>query len=177
MVGLDYEGFYIRRGHVISFFDISSVAGDKSMVLVVSGISSYDIYNGRYNFNKRFNNFMKTSSFNVLRVGLAITFLWVGVLILQSPEAWTGFIKPWAADLLITTPEKTMLGVAIFDIVIGFLLLVDFWTFWASVLAAIHLFLVLIVSGIDAITVRDIGLLAGAMAMAMHLWPESKKIF
>ncbi|MEK7567206.1 MAG: DoxX family membrane protein [Patescibacteria group bacterium] len=115
---------------------------------------------------------MKISSFNVLRVGLAITFLWVGVLILQSPEAWTGFIKPWAADLLITTPEKTMIGTAIFDIVVGFLLLIDFFTFWASVLAAIHLFIVLIVSGIDVITVRDIGLLAGAMAVAMRAWPD-----
>ena len=116
---------------------------------------------------------MKTGSFHVLRVGMAITFLWVGILILQSPEAWAGFIKPWVADLLITTPEKTMIGTAIFDIVVGFLLLIDFWAFWTSVLAVIHLFLVLIVSGIDAITVRDIGLLAGALALVVDLWPGS----
>ena len=117
---------------------------------------------------------MNNYAFNVLRVGMAITFLWVGVLILQDPAAWTGFIKPWVADLLITTPEKTMIGTAIFDIAVGFLLLIDFWTFWASFFAALHLALVLLVSGIDAITVRDIGLLAGALAMAVNLWSENK---
>ncbi len=117
---------------------------------------------------------MSNYAFHVLRVGMAITFLWVGVLILQDPAAWTGFIKPWAADLLITTPEKTMIGTAIFDIITGFFLLIDFWTFWFSLLAAFHLALVLLVSGIDAITVRDVGLLAGALAMAVNLWPENK---
>ncbi|OGZ28587.1 MAG: hypothetical protein A2931_01620 [Candidatus Niyogibacteria bacterium RIFCSPLOWO2_01_FULL_45_48] len=117
---------------------------------------------------------MNNYAFHVLRVGMAITFLWVGVLIFQSPEAWTGFIKPWVADILITTPEKAMIGTAIFDIIVGFLLLIDFWTFWASFFAALHLALVLLVSGIDAITVRDIGLLAGALAMAVNLWPENK---
>src|SRR3972149_4727865 len=47
---------------------------------------------------------------------MAITFLWVGFLIFQSPEAWTGFMKPWVADILITSPEKAMIGTAIFDI-------------------------------------------------------------
>lgn len=117
---------------------------------------------------------MNNYAFHVLRAGLAVTFLWVGVLILQSPEAWTGFIKPWAADLLITTPERAMIGAGVFDIVVGFFLLINFWAFWFSSLAAIHLILVLAVSGINVITVRDIGLLAGALALAVNLWPGRK---
>ena len=117
---------------------------------------------------------MNNYAFHVLRVGLGITFSWVGILILQEPAAWTGFIKPWVADLLLTTPEKALIGAGIFDIVVGFFLLVDFLTFWASFFAAIHLALVLLVSGIDVITVRDIGLLAGALALVMDLWPENK---
>lgn len=108
---------------------------------------------------------------------MGITFAWVGILILRDPAAWAGFIKPWAVDLLLATPESTMVATGVFDIIVGFFLLVDVWTFWVSFLAALHLAVVLLVSGIDAITVRDIGLLAGAMATAIHLWPESKKIF
>ena len=115
---------------------------------------------------------MHSYGFHVLRVGMGITFAWVGVLILQDPAAWTGFIKPWAADLLWTTPERAMIGTGIFDLIVGFFLLIDFWTFWFSILATIHLAIVLLVSGIDAITVRDIGLLTGVLALVMDLWPQ-----
>lgn len=106
---------------------------------------------------------------------MGITFAWIGILILRDPAAWTGFIKPWALDLLLTTPERTMIGTGIFDIVVGFFLLVDVWTFWASLLASLHLAIVLLVSGIDAITVRDIGLLTASLAMVMELWPSKKR--
>lgn len=115
---------------------------------------------------------MSYYAFHILRVGLAITFLWIGILILRDPAAWTGFIRPWAEVLLLSTPEKAMIGTAVLDILIGAALLIDFLTFWASLLAALHLIIVLAVAGIDAITVRDIGLLAGALALAVSLWPK-----
>lgn len=117
---------------------------------------------------------MSYYAFHILRVGLAITFLWIGILILREPVAWTGFIRPWAETLLLSTPEKAMVGTAILDILIGAALLLDFWTFWASLAAALHLVIVLSVAGIDAITVRDIGLLAGALALAVSLWSPKK---
>jgi hypothetical protein len=33
---------------------------------------------------------MIKTSFHILRVGLAITFLWIGVLIFKNPESWGG---------------------------------------------------------------------------------------
>ena len=117
---------------------------------------------------------MNSYAFHVLRVGLAITFLWIGVLIFQDPVGWAGFIRPWAADILLASPEKVIIATAVLDILIGFLLLVDFLTFWASLLASLHLVAVLAVSGIDAITVRDIGLLAGALALVISLWPPKE---
>jgi hypothetical protein len=59
------------------------------------------------------------------------------------------------------------------DIVIGFLLLVDFLTWLAALLGAIHLIIVLAVSGITDITVRDIGLLAAALAIVIDSLPQS----
>ncbi len=118
---------------------------------------------------------MKSSSFHILRVGLAITFLWIGVLIFQNPEAWGGYLQPWAAKLLTIPVKEAMIATAIFDILVGFLLLVDYLTFWASILAALHLIVVLTVSGINPITIRDVGLLAGALALAASTLPYGLK--
>jgi len=120
---------------------------------------------------------MNNYAFHVLRAGLAITFIWIGVLIFQDPAGWAAFIKPWAADILFVSPERAIMGTAVFDILVGVFLLVDFLTFWASLLASLHLISVLAVAGIDAITVRDIGLLAGALALAVFLWPSKKGLY
>jgi uncharacterized membrane protein YphA (DoxX/SURF4 family) len=114
---------------------------------------------------------MKASAFHILRVGLAITFLWIGILILKEPEAWGGFIQPWAVNLLPIPIKELMLGTALFDIAIGFLLLIDVLTWLAALGGAVHLAIVLTVSGINAITVRDIGLLAGLLALAVTALP------
>jgi len=103
--------------------------------------------------------------YHILRVGTAITFLWIGVLILREPEFWGGFLSPWAADLLPVPLTQAMLGTAVLDIVIGFLLLIDVFVWVAALLASIHLGIVLATTGINAVTVRDIGLLAGTIAL------------
>lgn len=115
---------------------------------------------------------MGKTSFHILRVGTAVTFLWIGILILKSPFGWGGYLMPWAAKLLPVPVEQAMIGTAILDIVIGILLLVDLWTWFAAFLGAIHLVVVLAVSGITDITVRDIGLLAAALALMIDSLPE-----
>lgn len=115
---------------------------------------------------------MSDSYLHIFRVGLGITFLWIGILIFRDPEAWGGYLQPWAAGLLPLPISQAMFGTALLDIVIGFLLLVDFATWVAAGLAAFHLMIVLIVSGITPITVRDIGLLAGALALLIDSLPN-----
>lgn len=111
-------------------------------------------------------------SFHVLRVGLAITFLWIGVLIFKQPEAWGGYLQPWAAGLLPIPLNQAMIGTAILDIVIGAFLLTDFLPWLAAIIGAVHLIIVLATSGITDITVRDIGLLAGMTAIMVDSLPQ-----
>lgn len=115
----------------------------------------------------------KTYGFHILRVGLAITFLWIGLLILKNPAAWGSYLQPWAAAILPVPIEQAMLSAAIFDIVVGFLLLLDAWTWVVAFLAAGHIVVVLIVSGINEVTVRDIGLLTGAGALFADAFPKN----
>ncbi|OHA13343.1 MAG: hypothetical protein A2909_00490 [Candidatus Tagabacteria bacterium RIFCSPLOWO2_01_FULL_39_11] len=119
------------------------------------------------------NNQNFTTGFHFLRVGLAITFLWIGVLIFKNPEAWGGYLQPWAAGLLPIPLSQAMIGTAILDIVIGAFLLVDFLPWLAAFVGAIHILIVLAVSGITDITVRDIGLLVAALAIMIDSLPQS----
>lgn len=99
---------------------------------------------------------MNKAGFHILRVGLGITFLWIGVLIFKQPEVWGGYLKPWVFKLLPVSLSQAMIGTAILDITIGFLFLIDTLTWLASLLAIIHLIIVLTVSGITDITVIEI---------------------
>lgn len=108
---------------------------------------------------------MNKTSFHVLRVGLAITFLWIGILIFKQPEAWGGFLQPWATGLLPIPIREAMIGTAILDIVIGALFLFDFFVWLAALAGAAHLIIILTVSGINDVTVRDIGILAAVLAL------------
>lgn len=116
---------------------------------------------------------MKRIPFHILRTGLAVTFLWIGVLILRNPEAWGGYLQPWAAGLLPIPLAQAMLGTAILDIVIGAFLLINFLPWLAALVGAVHLTVIMITSGITDITVRDIGLLGGALAVAIDSLPQS----
>lgn len=115
---------------------------------------------------------MKKASYHILRVGVAITFLWIGILILKVPEAWGGYLQPWAVGLLPISIEQAMVGTAILDIVIGFFLLIDSFVWFAALVGALHLLLVLTVSGITDITVRDIAILAAAIALMIDSTPK-----
>jgi len=118
---------------------------------------------------------MKKTSFHFLRVGLAITFLWIGVLIFKNPEAWGGYLQPWAVGLLPITLTQAMIGTAFLDIAIGAFLLFDFLPWLAAFVGAIHILIILIVltvSGITDITVRDIGLLVAAIALMIDSLPQ-----
>ena len=68
---------------------------------------------------------MNKISFHILRIGLAVTFLWIGVLILRNPEAWGEYMRPWAAGLLPVPVTQVMIGTAILDIIIGVFLLIN----------------------------------------------------
>lgn len=116
---------------------------------------------------------MKTPSFHILRVGIAITFLWIGILIFKEPEAWGSFLSPWAADLLPLDLKTAMIGTSILDIAIGIFLLIDTLTWLAATLGTAHLVIVLTVSGINAITVRDIGLLSACFVLLLQSWPKN----
>lgn len=112
-----------------------------------------------------------------MRVGMAITFLWIGILILKSPESWGGYVQPWAVRILPFSVTSALLMTAALDIGIGILLLIDWQSWVAGLLASLHLISVLTVSGITDVTVRDIGLFAGSMVIIIESLPMQIRIY
>ena len=125
---------------------------------------------------------MKQVSFHILRLGLSATFLWIGFSILRQPEVWSGYLQPWALKLLPIPITQAMMGTAVLDITVGILLLAGIFTYIAAFVGTLHIAVVLLVSGITDITVRDLGLFAGMLALTLDSLPASiegkmKKIF
>lgn len=116
---------------------------------------------------------MRKSGFHILRVGIAITFLWIGVLILKDPIGWSGYIQPWAQKLLPVSPQEIMIVTAFYDLAVGVFLLIDTFTWVAALAAIIHLATVLIVSGINQVTIRDVGLFSASLALFADTVPSN----
>ena len=116
---------------------------------------------------------MKKSAFNILRIGLAITFFWIGILIWRNPAEWAIFIQPWAAQLIPSSVVFAMQQTAVLDMAIGLLFLVNPLVWLAALLGAFHLVVVLITTGISEITIRDVGLLSATIALLIESLPKS----
>ena len=116
---------------------------------------------------------IKRTGYHILRVSMAVTFLWIAVLIVKSPIFWSGFLPPFVIDMLPVAPETFMYGVALFDAFLGVLFLVDWKVYWAGLLAALHMLGILLLSGIDDITVRDIAIMGAGFALLSETMPDS----
>ena len=122
---------------------------------------------------------MKKISYHILRIGLAITFLWIGILIFKNPIGWSTYIEPWAAKLIPGSLVNAMLETAVLDMLVGIFLLFDIFTWLAALVGFLHIMIVLISCGITDVTVRDIGLLGAVLALAIETLPPkiSSRIF
>ncbi len=116
---------------------------------------------------------MNTTSYHIVRIALAITFVWTGVFIYMEPDIWGSMVAPWVLHLLPMPIHQVMIDTAILDICIGILFLINPLIWIAALLGALHLISVLIATGVSDITVRDIGLLGACIAVALSGLPLS----
>jgi uncharacterized membrane protein YphA (DoxX/SURF4 family) len=110
---------------------------------------------------------MKHISYTILRIGIGITFIGIGISVWMAPAAWGSFIQPWAEALLPFPVEQMMRTTAVFDILIGAWLLSGFFVWIAALLGTLHIAAVLITTtgGFNNIIIRDIGMLAASAAI------------
>lgn len=108
-------------------------------------------------------------SITLVRIGLGITFILTGILILKDNDKWTHMLPAWFSKYL-PSARSFMVITAWTDIITGLWLLSGYFTGIAASLAALHLLGVLIVSGKQEFheVYRDIGLLFSSLALAAY---------
>ncbi|RJQ13566.1 DoxX family membrane protein [Candidatus Parcubacteria bacterium] len=108
----------------------------------------------------------------LLRLALAFVFLYAGVAILLNPQNWIGFIPDWAVPFGDKTSALKIHGLA--DIVLGLWILSGWRLKISSAMAFLMLLGILIASGLDEITFRDVGL--ALAALGLHFYQKEKEI-
>ncbi len=104
----------------------------------------------------------------LLRLGLGATFLWIGIDIIRHPSTWLGYLPE---SLPFGLARETALQInGVVDAALGVLFIINRFPRSTALLATLHLAGILIFYGIDAVTIRDVGLFG--MALALLFWPQ-----
>lgn len=112
----------------------------------------------------------------ILRLGLAVMFLWFGFSQLFDGINWVAWVPEWAVNTLHLPPAMIVLANGLFEVVAGALLAFNIWTRWVALALALHLLVITIEIGATAIGVRDFGLMASTLALALLVQRKIDKV-
>ena len=100
----------------------------------------------------------------VVRYGIGIVFLLIGLDQAFKPESWTSWLPSFASNLPISG-ETFFFLTGIFNTIVGVLLLIGLFTRIAAFLAALHLVGVMMTIGYNDVFIRDLGLFLMAISV------------
>lgn len=112
----------------------------------------------------------------VLRLGFGLMYLYSGYNLFYHPGDWVWALPSWFLRILphAISPEVYLRMQGIGEVIIALLLFAWFSRIWsvriASLLATVEMLSILLFTGIDLVTFRDIGLLSGATALLIISW-------
>lgn len=110
---------------------------------------------------------MKKLAPTILRIGIALVFLWFGTQQIVNPNQWIGYIPQGMIDLLSLNALKLVYLNGLIEIVFGSALLLGYFTRISSLLLALHMLHITYIVGFDAVGVRDFGLSIATIAIFM----------
>jgi uncharacterized membrane protein YphA (DoxX/SURF4 family) len=102
----------------------------------------------------------------VLRIGLALVFLWFGADQLAHTAMWVGVVPKWATGIFGNASTVIYLN-AWFEIVSSILLVIGFQTRWVALLLALHLADIASGFGLSSTGVRDWGLAIATLSVSL----------
>jgi len=100
----------------------------------------------------------------LLRVSMAIVFLYFGMSQLKSPDEWTGMV-PEAITGTIITANNLVVANGLLEVTLGIFLLIGLYTRASALLLSIHLAFITFHIGLNAIGIRDFGLTIATVAI------------
>lgn len=119
------------------------------------------------NINEYVNRF-KSYSPVVLRIGIALVFLWFGINQMIDVKSWVDFVPESVIKLSGLNVVTLVYLNGIFEIVFGTAMLFGYCTRLSALALAIHMFEITYIVGYDSIGVRDFGLSIATFVVFMN---------
>lgn len=101
----------------------------------------------------------------VVRIGIALVFLWFGVSQLLNAADWTSWLPEYALNFPLSAETLVYLNGA-FETLLGLMLLFGLGTRIVAILLSIHMAHIISVVGYSEIGIRDFGIFAAVLSVA-----------
>ena len=110
---------------------------------------------------------MKKYAPTVLRIGIALVFMWFGFQQFTNPEAWISYLPKFVTHITPLDGYQIILLDGVFELVFASALLLGYYTRFTALILALHLLDITFIVGFDAVGVRDFGLSLATIAIFM----------
>ena len=109
---------------------------------------------------------LDTYALPLLRAGLVVLFLWFGLSQVTTPGDWLAWVPEWTSAFGVSASTIVLLNGA-FEVILGALLAVGFYTRIAALLLSIHLLFIAYEVGYNDVGVRDFVLAVATLSLAL----------
>lgn len=100
----------------------------------------------------------------ILRISLALVFLYFGIVQLKDPSSWSGFVPEFLTFSFLSANNIVVFN-GFMEIVLGTFLIVGLYVRFASMVMALHLFGIAFSIGFSPLGIRDFGLAFATLAL------------
>lgn len=104
----------------------------------------------------------------VLRIGLALVFIWFGIQQLSDASVWLSYVPDFVVSISHVTVTTLVHFNGAFEVVFGLALLLGFFTRTTALLLALHMADIALIVGFTSIGVRDFGLTVATAAIFFY---------
>lgn len=103
----------------------------------------------------------------VLRVGLAVLFLWFGFSQFLDQSAWVSWVPDWVLAMTGLEAEMVVLLNGGLEIALGILLALGLYIRPAAILLGLHLAVITFEIGVNSVGMRDFAIMMATFALAL----------
>ena len=104
----------------------------------------------------------------VLRIGIAIVFIWFGAQQMINTSVWIGYIPKFVTTLTSLSASQIVYFNGIFEIIFACALLLGYFTRFTALILALHILDITFIVGLNATGVRDFGLFIATISIFLY---------
>jgi uncharacterized membrane protein YphA (DoxX/SURF4 family) len=103
----------------------------------------------------------------VLRVSMALVFLYFGVSQAITPDSWVSFVPDFVVPSFMTA-NNLVIANAVFEITLGLFMILGIYTRFSSLFLSLHLFGIAFSIGFNPLGIRDFGLAFATLTVYLN---------